>query len=301
MAGLHGSTRVSCLGASLVAAACAQAPVTGRQQLILVSEEQMDQAGAQAYSQVITKAGVSRNQELQQRVEAVGSRIARVSGIAHARWAFTVVDDQTPNAFALPGGKVAVNVGLFKVVQNDEQLAAVLGHEIAHVAARHAAERVSQQMIEEGGLQVLGAATQSQAVVQLATAAAMVGITLPYSRTQEAEADQIGLMYMARAGIRSAPGDRAMAKHGKVGRRAADRISVDAPFRWLTHRAPAGGHAESACRISRRRRRQVGLNRHGTSARKSAAGWPGVRLCSQHRNVVPADTEPAFAVRPHCW
>ena len=125
-----------------------------------------------------------------------------MSGIANARWEFTVIEDQTPNAFALPGGKVAVNVGLFKVVQNDEQLAAVLGHEIAHVAARHAAERVSQQMIEQGGLQVLGAATQSPAVVQLATtAAAMVGITLPYSRAQEAEADQIGLMYMARAGF----------------------------------------------------------------------------------------------------
>jgi metalloendopeptidase OMA1, mitochondrial len=186
----------------LLPAACTQAPVTGRQQFILVSEDQMDQAGAQAYRQVIRKEGVARDQELQRRVETVGARIARVSGIiANAKWEFTVIDDQTPNAFALPGGKVAVNVGLFKVVQNDDQLAAVLGHEIAHVAARHAAERVSQQMIEQGGLQVLGAATQSQAIVQLATAAATVGITLPYSRTQEAEADEIGLMYMARAGF----------------------------------------------------------------------------------------------------
>ena len=225
-----------CLGASLVAAACAQAPVTGRQQLILVSEEQMDQAGAQAYSQVITKAGVSRNQELQQRVEAVGSRIARVSGIANARWAFTVVDDQTPNAFALPGGKVAVNVGLFKVVQNDEQLAAVLGHEIAHVAARHAAERVSQQMIEQGGLQVLGAATQSQAVVQLATAAAMVGITLPYSRTQEAEADQIGLMYMARAGFDPR---QAIALWQNM-----ERLAGEQPIEFLSTHPSAGSRIE---------------------------------------------------------
>jgi predicted Zn-dependent protease len=193
-------TFLCCSGASLIAAACAQAPVTGRQQLILVSEDQMDEAGAQAYREVISKEGVSRNQALQQRVETVGSRIARVSGIPDARWEFTVIDDQTPNAFALPGGKVGVNVGLFKVVQNDGQLAAVLGHEIAHVTARHAAERISQQMIQQGGLQVLGAATQSPVAVQLATAAAMVGITLPYSRTQEAEADEIGLMYMARAG-----------------------------------------------------------------------------------------------------
>jgi metalloendopeptidase OMA1, mitochondrial len=183
-----------------VLAACAQTPVTGRQQLILVSEDQMDQAGAQAYRQVIRKEGVSQDRELRRRVETVGSRIAQVSGITDARWEFTVIDDPTPNAFALPGGKVGVNVGLFKVARNDDQLAAVLGHEIAHVGARHAAERVSQEMIKQGGLQVLGAATQSQAVVQLATAAALVGITLPYSRTQEAEADEIGLMYMARAG-----------------------------------------------------------------------------------------------------
>lgn len=189
-----------CLAAALLVAACAQAPVTGRQQLILVSEDQMNQAGVQAYREVVRKEGVSPDRQLQQRVEAVGARLARVSDVADARWEFTVIDDPTPNAFALPGGKVGVNAGLFKVAQNDAQLAAVLGHEIAHVAARHAAERISQQMLQEGGLQVLGAATGNQAAVQLAAAAALVGITLPYSRTQEAEADEIGLMYMARAG-----------------------------------------------------------------------------------------------------
>jgi predicted Zn-dependent protease len=189
------------LAALLVVSACAQAPVTGRQQLILVSEQQMDQAGAQAYRQVINKEGISRDQQLQQRVRTVGSRIARVSDVDDVSWEFTVIDDSTPNAFALPGGKVGVNAGLFKVVQNDDQLAAVLGHEIAHVAARHAAERVSQQVIEQGGAAILGAATQSQAVVQLATAVAEVGITLPYSRAHESEADEIGLMYMARAGF----------------------------------------------------------------------------------------------------
>jgi predicted Zn-dependent protease len=174
--------------------------VTGRQQFILVSEDQMSQAGAQAYREVVRKEGISSDQQLQQRVEAVGARLARVSDVGDARWEFTVIDDPTPNAFALPGGKVGVNAGLFKVAQNDAQLAAVLGHEIAHVAARHAAERISQQILQEGGLQVLGVATGSQAAVQLAAAAALVGISLPYSRTQEAEADEIGLMYMAEAG-----------------------------------------------------------------------------------------------------
>jgi predicted Zn-dependent protease len=129
-----------------VLAACAQAPETGRSQLILVSDQQMNQAGAQAYQQVLKQEGVSSNAALQQRVSTVGSRITRATGIDQ-EWEFAVIDDATPNAFALPGGKVAVNSGLFKVVENDDQLAAVIGHEIAHVTARHGAERVSQQIV----------------------------------------------------------------------------------------------------------------------------------------------------------
>ena len=187
-------------GVMLVLSACAQAPETGRSQLILVSDDQMNQAGAQAYRQVLRKQGVSSDRALQQRVATVGSRIARVSGIENARWEFVVIEDSTPNAFALPGGKVAVNSGMFKVVQNDDQLATVLGHEIGHVAARHGAERASPQMVQQGGLQALGLATGDPMLVQLAAAAITVGLTLPYSRTQESEADEIGLMYMARAG-----------------------------------------------------------------------------------------------------
>jgi metalloendopeptidase OMA1, mitochondrial len=188
------------IGATILCS-CAQAPQTGRQQLILVSDEQMNEAGAQAYRQVLAKEGVARNPALQQRVTAVGSRIAAVSDVPGAKWELAVIDDPTPNAFALPGGKVAVNTGMFKIVENDDQLAAVIGHEIAHVAARHGAERVSQQVVQQGGLQALGIAVGDPAVVQLAAAAAIVGITLPYSRTQETEADEIGLMYMARAGF----------------------------------------------------------------------------------------------------
>jgi predicted Zn-dependent protease len=181
-------------------AACAQAPETGRSQLILVSDEQMDQAGAKAYRQVLAQEGTAHDPSLQHRVTTVGSRIATVSGVKNAKWEFNVIDDATPNAFALPGGKVAVNTGLFKVVQNDDQLAAVLGHEIAHVAARHGAERVSQQIVQQGGLEALGVAVGDPALVQIAAVAVQLGITLPYSRTQESEADEIGLMYMARAG-----------------------------------------------------------------------------------------------------
>lgn len=183
----------------IVLAACAQAPETGRAQLILVSGEQMDQAGAQAYRKVLRDQVVSSDPVLKQRVTGIGQRIARLvdAGIG---WEFTVLEEPTPNAFALPGGKVALNTGMFTVIQNDDQLAAVLGHEIAHVMARHSAERVSQQILQQGGLQALGVAVGDPALVQGVATLAVVGITLPYSRTQEAEADEIGLMYMARAG-----------------------------------------------------------------------------------------------------
>jgi|APTNR8051073442_1049403.scaffolds.fasta_scaffold33197_2 predicted Zn-dependent protease len=198
---MHRRTFLCGCGAAALAAGCAQAPVTGRSQLILVSDQEMNQAGAQAYRQVVAKQGVARDPELQRRVETVGRRIAAVSGApANQPWEFTVIRDDSPNAFVLPGGKVAVHTGLFKVVQNDDQLAAVLGHEVAHDRARHGAERVSQQMLQQGGLQVLGATTGNPMLAQAAAAAVTVALTLPYSRTQESEADEIGLLYTARAG-----------------------------------------------------------------------------------------------------
>lgn len=180
--------------------ACAQAPYTGRSQLILVSDDQLKQAGAQAYQQALEKEGVSKDAALQERVRTIGARIVKAANVGNEKWEFAVINDDTPNAFALPGGHVAVNAGLFKVVENDDQLAAVMGHEIGHVMAHHAAERVSQQMLQAQGLKVLEVASGSPMLAQAAGAAATVALTLPYSRTQEAEADEIGLMNMARAG-----------------------------------------------------------------------------------------------------
>jgi predicted Zn-dependent protease len=110
-----------------------------------------------------------------------------------------VIENDEPNAFALPGGKVGVNTGLFQVAKNDDQLAAVMGHEVAHAIARHGAERMSQQVLMQVGLAGLGVATD-QTTAGLAAQAATLVVTLPYSRTQEAEADHIGLIYMAEAG-----------------------------------------------------------------------------------------------------
>jgi predicted Zn-dependent protease len=179
--------------------ACTEAPVTGRQQLILTSEAEAAQMGQQAYREILGQAGVSQDQALQARVDRVGERIADAVG-GETDWEFTVIDDDTANAFALPGGKVGVHTGLFQVVESDDQLAAVLAHEIAHVTAQHASERMSREVLTQTGLGLLGAATESQALPQILAQAATLGIQLPFSRSQEAEADEIGLHYMAKAG-----------------------------------------------------------------------------------------------------
>jgi metalloendopeptidase OMA1, mitochondrial len=180
-------------------AACESAPVTGRNQLILLPESQDASMGLQAYQQIKQQERVSRDPELNRRVQEIGRRIAAVSGQPDWDWQFTVFENDEPNAFALPGGKVGVYTGLFKVARNDDQLAAVLAHEIAHAIARHGAERMSQGLLTQLGAAALGAAT-SPAYAELAAQAATLGIILPYSRTQESEADEIGLMLMAKAG-----------------------------------------------------------------------------------------------------
>jgi metalloendopeptidase OMA1, mitochondrial len=188
------------LSLALAVAACAQAPVTGRQQLILLPESQDAQMGLQAYQQIKEESRVSRDAELNRRVQEVGRRIAAVSQHPEWDWEFTLFENDEPNAFALPGGKVGVHTGLFRVAENDAQLATVIGHEVAHAIARHGAERMSQGLLAQGlGAVAIGTGVNPQ-VVDLAAQAATLGVILPYSRTQEAEADHIGLLYMAQAG-----------------------------------------------------------------------------------------------------
>jgi predicted Zn-dependent protease len=189
-------------GLSIVFAllACQQAPVTGRQQLILLPESQDAVMGLEAYQQIKQESRVSNDRDLTRRVQEVGRRIAQASPHPEWDWEFTLFDNDEPNAFALPGGKVGVNTGLFKVAENDDQLATVIGHEVAHAIARHGSERMSQALLAQGlGAIAVGGGVNPQ-LVEMASQAATLGIILPYSRTQESEADHIGLLYMAEAG-----------------------------------------------------------------------------------------------------
>lgn len=163
--------------------------------------------GLQAYRQILKKSRLSQDPGLNEQVTRVGRRIAAATGRTDLPWEFTVIDDRRQiNAFALPGGKVAVYTGLLPVARDDAGLAAVLGHEIAHVIARHGGERVSQGLLVQVGLTATTVALSRgdpqmvRQVSSLLGAGAAVGLILPWSRQQESEADRLGLIYMAKAG-----------------------------------------------------------------------------------------------------
>ena len=165
-------------------------------------------AAAEAWAQILAKTPQSNDAALNRRVRGVGDRLAGAAGAGGQAWDYRVFVDESPNAFVLPGGRVGVNTGLFKVVQNDDQLAAVLGHEIAHNQYNHAAQRSTRTGIAQLGL-TLGARIFGRNDPELAnriarygSAGAQLGFLLPFSRRQELEADRLGVDYMARAGFR---------------------------------------------------------------------------------------------------
>ena len=203
--------RYPALAGALLAAgivvACGTVPYTGRSQLQFMSAAEESQLGAQAFQQTVAKARLSTNAAASEMVTRVGSRIAAVTGQAETKWEYRLIDDdKQANAFALPGGKVAVYTGILPITRDENGLAAVLGHEIGHVVARHGGERVSQQMLVNVGLEATMAALSGgnpatvQAVASLLGAGATVGVHLPWGRAQESEADRLGLILMAKAG-----------------------------------------------------------------------------------------------------
>lgn len=195
---------------SCCVAACTTVPVTGRSQLMLLPEGEELQMGLAAYREVLSQAKLSTNSVSNAQVTRVGERIAQATGRADYEWEFKLIEDSQINAFCLPGGKVAVYSGMLPVARDDAGLGAVLGHEVAHATSRHGGERLSQQLLVQTGLAATQAALASrdpatvQAVTSLLGAGAAVGVLLPWSRSQESEADHVGLVYMAKAGYHPA-------------------------------------------------------------------------------------------------
>lgn len=191
---------------ALVLSACAYNPDLGRQQMTIVDDASLAKAGEQAWNKALTTSKVSPDRAAAARVRAVGQRVVEAAGLGGRPWDYAVFEDTAPNAFVLPGGHVGVTTGLLAVVDNDDQLAAVIGHEAGHVVAHHAAERQSQQTASSVLLTVLGAASGSsetaRAISDYGKTGAKYGFLLPFSRKQELEADRLGVDFMQRAGYR---------------------------------------------------------------------------------------------------
>lgn len=174
----------------------------------MVSPQQEAQLGREAFQQIKKTTPISHDPQLQARLTRVGRRIVQASGsdIPVDQWEFVVFDTPEINAFALPGGHIGAYRGIMKVAQNDAQLAAVLGHEVGHVTAHHAAERIGTAELSNFGLAVVSAALQiggvagSDEIASLLGAGVQYGVILPFSRSQELQADHLGLDYMAKAG-----------------------------------------------------------------------------------------------------
>jgi len=189
---------------------CTTVTESGRKQLILTSAAQETQMGLAAFTQIKREEKISHDVMANDRVTEVGRRIARSVGrdLPEAKWEFVVFDSAELNAFALPGGKVGVYLGLLNLAESNDELAAVIGHEIAHVTSRHAGERMSHQMlasgVQEGSEMIMDAKDvdpQKRAITRtMLGIGTTVGAILPFSRLHESEADAIGLRFAAGAG-----------------------------------------------------------------------------------------------------
>lgn len=201
------SLSILLIPALLILSACQTAPITGRSQLILIPESMEIDLGLASYNNVLKGAKLSEEEETIEMVNRVGKRIAAVSGREDYKWEFNVIkDDKIVNAFALPGGKVAVYTGILKYTENEAGLAAVMGHEVAHALLRHGGERISAGILADIGMIGLSAAVKSKdpvamrAINEAFGIGVQVGVLLPFSRSQELEADRVGLVLMAKAG-----------------------------------------------------------------------------------------------------
>jgi predicted Zn-dependent protease len=198
-------TLLASLTGGLVLSACSENATTGRSQLLLVSDEQLRTLGAEAWADLKRHTPISEDANAQSRLARIGTRVAQAAGQTDLDWEFVVFDSPDVNAFVLPGGKVGFFKGLLDLAQSDDELAAVMGHEVGHVQARHAAERMSQQMALQAGVQIAAIGLSQEygehasAIAGALGMGAVYGVILPYSRQHEFEADALGVGLMAQA------------------------------------------------------------------------------------------------------
>ncbi|WP_293677334.1 M48 family metallopeptidase [uncultured Phenylobacterium sp.] len=188
-------------------AGCSDNAQTGRRQLAFVPDGQLATMADQAWAELLSKTPVSSDAALGQRLASVAEPLARASGRKDLTWEFVVFDSPELNAFVLPNGKVAVFRGMMEFARDRAELGAVVGHEVAHILARHPAERVSQQLATQVGVSVAQLVfggedgENAELVAGVLGLGATYGVLLPYSRTHELEADRVGVELMRKAGM----------------------------------------------------------------------------------------------------
>ncbi len=202
---------------TLVLASCSNVLLTGRKQLILVPDAEILSMSSQSYKEFIDSVPASKDMTDTELIKKVGTKISSVvenylknngheSEIANYAWEFNLVKDTTVNAFCMPGGKVVFFEGILPVAKDENGIAVVMGHEVAHAVAKHSSERLSQQLLLQYGASLTDVllANKSEAtrtgINALYGIGAQLGVMLPYSRKHEYEADQLGLIFIAMAG-----------------------------------------------------------------------------------------------------
>jgi len=194
---------------ALFLVACTTSPL-GRQQLLLYPQSEVDAMGAAAFDQMRSQMPRGSSPRTDDYVECIVQRIVAVlpaeTDFSGGTWEVEIFEDESANAFALPGGKIGVHSGMLEIAATPDPLAAVLAHEVAHVVAEHTNERLSTTAVAQSGLQAVqilaGSETPAQRqLMALLGVGAQIGVLLPFNRAQETEADLIGLRLMARAGF----------------------------------------------------------------------------------------------------
>lgn len=183
-----------------VLACCRTVPHTGRTQLMLTTSSEENAMGLQAFNEYKQKFNRSSNATYNRALASCGKALVDVAGDNSFAWEFTVFDSKTQNAFCLPGGKVAVYSGLMDLMRNEAELSFVVAHEVAHALARHSGERISWGYLQTLGGNLLSSAYQNEYLDAAYKKGTDIGVMLPFSRSDEYEADKIGMMLMAQAG-----------------------------------------------------------------------------------------------------
>jgi predicted Zn-dependent protease len=243
------------LALALTVTSCATNPVTGKRELSLVTTADEAQMGKEGYTAARSEFGFYDDPAVQTYVNTVGQRVAKVSHLPNLQWTFTVVDDPAVNAFAMPGGYIYVTRGILAYLNSEAQLAAVLGHEIGHVTARHTARSITQQQLAGLGLGVVSIAVPGFARYGQAAQQGLQLMFLKYSRDHETQADDLGVLYSTAAGYdsREMPGTYSMLK------RISDSAGSSLPTYMSTHPDPGQREQRTAAESQQATAGKTGL------------------------------------------